>query len=171
MPISLHQASIPLFEQMLESLSAVLNKAEAHCAAVGTKQEDFLSQRLAPDMFTLTQQVQRSCIHACGAAARLAGLAVPEEGDKEASFKDLQDRIARARAFIGTVTPEQMAARENEIVEQPTRVKTFALPAPDLLLHFAIPQFMFHVTTAYDIIRHAGVTVGKADYMGSIMHR
>lgn len=171
MPISLHQASVPLFQQMLESLSAVLSKAEAHCTAAGTKPADMLSMRLAPDMFTLTQQVQRACTHACGAAARLAGLPVPEEGDKEASFKDLQNRIGRARAFLSTVRPEQIAAHENDVIEQPTRVKNFSFPAPDLLLHFAIPQFMFHVTTAYNIIRHAGVTIGKVDYMGNIMRR
>jgi len=171
MPLTLHQASVPVFHQLLESLRVVLDKAEAYCSATDINPADMLALRLAPDMFTLTQQVQRACIHAAGATARLAGLAVPEEGDKEASFDDLRARIDRTRAFLDSVKPDQINARDTEVIEQPTRVRTFNLPAPDLLLHFALPQFMFHVTTAYDIIRHAGVTIGKVDFMGSVMNR
>ncbi len=167
MPLSVYQVSVPVFHQLLESLSAVLDKAEVHTTANGTEPADLLTLRLAPDMFTLTQQVQRACIHATGATARLAGIDVPEETDDEASFDDLRVRIARTRVFLDGVTAEQLEASETRTIEQPTRVRTLTFTGPDLLLHFALPQFMFHVTTAYDIIRHAGVEIGKVDFMGS----
>jgi hypothetical protein len=167
MPLTMHQVSVPVFHQLLESLSAVLDKAEAHCETTATEPADMLALRLAPDMFTLTQQVQRACIHAGGAAARLAGVDVPEEADDEASFDDLRARIARTRAFIDTLDSEQINASETRTIEQPTRVRTLTFSGADLLLHFALPQFMFHVTTAYDIIRNAGVEIGKVDFMGS----
>ncbi len=170
MPLSMHQISVPVFHQFLESLSAVLDKAEAHCSATGTEPADMLALRLAPDMFTLIQQVQRACIHASGAAARLAGIEVPEEADDEDSFDDLRARITRTRAFLDGITPAQLDASETQAVEQPTRVAVLTFPTgADLLLRFALPQFMFHVTTAYDIIRHSGVEVGKIDFMGTML--
>ncbi len=169
MPLSMYQVSVPVFHQLLESLSAVLDKAEAHCRASGSEPADMLALRLAPDMYTLTEQVQRACIHASGAAARLAGIDVPEEADDEASFDDLRARIAQTRAFLDGVTAEQMEASETRTIEQPTRIGTLTFPGPDFLLHFALPQFMFHVTTAYDIVRHAGVEIGKIDFMGSMV--
>lgn len=113
--------------------------------------------------------MQRSCLHAGGASARLAGLDVPEEAEDEASFDDLRARIVRTRAFLDGLTPAQMEASETGIIEQPTRIGTLTFPGPEYLMHFALPQFMFHVTTAYDIIRHAGVEVGKVDFMGSVL--
>ena len=167
MPLSLHQISVPLFHQMLESLTAVLDKAEAHCAASGTDPAQLLELRLAPDMFTLTQQVQRACVHSSGAVARLAGIDIPDEADDEASFDDLRARIDRTRTFIDAVDADKVNASEDRTIEQPTRVRTLTFSGTDLLLRFAIPQFMFHVTTAYDIIRHAGVEIGTVDFMGS----
>ena len=170
MPISVHQASIPLFEQMLESLSAVLEKAKVYCAETKTVPAEFLELRLAPDMFTLTQQVQRACGHAGGSAARLAGIEVPVEADDEAGFEDLHARIERTRGFLAGLTAEQLAASESRAIEQPTRIGTLTFASgPEYLFHFAIPQFMFHATTAYGIIRHAGVQIGKVDYMGSAL--
>ncbi len=167
MPLSMYQVSVPVFHQLLESLTAVLDKAEAHCDASGTDAAELLALRLAPDMFTLTQQVQRACIHASGAAARLAGVDVPEEADNEESFDDLRARITRTRGFLDGITAEQLDAGETKTIEQPTRIGSLTFSGPDFLLHFALPQFMFHVTTAYDIIRHAGVEIGKVDFMGS----
>ena len=170
MALSMHQISVPVFDQFLESLSAVLDKAEAHCTASGTAPDDLLSLRLAPDMFTLIQQVQRACIHSSGAAARLASIEVPAEADDETSFDDLRARVARTRAFLDGLTPAQMASSETASIEQPTRVAVLTFPnGPDFLLRFALPQFMFHVTTAYDIIRHSGVEVGKIDFMGAML--
>lgn len=167
MALTMHQVSVPVFHQLLESLSAVLDKAEAHCESTGTDVADMLALRLAPDMFTLAQQVQRACIHASGAAARLAGIDVPEVADDEASFDDLQARITRTRSFLDGIAAEQLNAGETKTIEQPTRIATLTFSGPDFLLHFALPQFMFHVTTAYGIIRHAGVEIGKVDFMGS----
>lgn len=170
MPLSMHDVSVPVFQQFLNSLSAVLDKAEAHCSEAGNNPTDLLNLRLAPDMFTLTQQVQRACIHASGAVARLAGIDIPEEADDEASFDDLRARIARTQAFLEGITPAQLEASETKAVEQPTRVAVLTFPSgADLLLRFALPQFMFHVTTAYDIIRYSGVQVGKIDYMGAML--
>lgn len=169
MPLSMHQLSVPVFHQLLESLSAVLDKAEAHCTATNSDPTDFLALRLAPDMYTLTEQVQRACLHAGVASARLAGLDVPEEAEDEDSFDDLRARIAHTRAFLDGLTPTQMEASESAIIEHQTRIGLLTFPGPDYLLHFALPQFMFHVTTAYDIIRHAGVAVGKVDFMGSAL--
>lgn len=169
MALTMHQISVPVFEQLLESLSAVLGKAEAHCTETNTDPAGMLALRLAPDMYTLTEQVQRACFHAGAASARLAGLDVPEEGDDENGFDGLQARIARTRAFLDGLTPAQMAASETGIIEHQTRVRLLTLPGPEYLLHFALPQFTFHVTTAYNIIRHAGVAVGKVDFMGSVM--
>ena len=92
---------------------------------------------------------------------------VPEAKDDETTFDDLRARISRTRAFLDGLTPAQMADSEIATIEQPTRVGTLTFPGPDFLLHFALPQFLFHVTTAYDIIRHAGVEIGKVDFMGS----
>lgn len=170
MPLSMHQVSVTVFQQFLDSLSAVLDKAEAHCSAGDTEPADLLALRLAPDMFTLTQQVQRACIHASGAVARLAGIDVPEEADDEASFDDLRARIARTHTFLSDISPAQLDASEITPVEQPTRVTVLTFPTgADLLLRFALPQFLFHVTTAYDIIRHSGVEIGKIDYMGAML--
>ena len=170
MTLSMHQISVPVFDQFLESLSAVLDKAEAHCATAGTAATDLLALRLAPDMFTLVQQVQRACIHSSGAAARLAGVELLEEADDEASFDDLRARISRTRAFLDGLTPAQMASSETTTIEQPTRAAVLTFPnGPDFLLRFALPQFLFHVTTAYDIIRHSGVEVGKLDFMGAML--
>ena len=172
MPISVHRASVPVFEQMLDSLTAVLRKAEAHCAAENIPSSELLTLRLAPDMFTLTQQVQRACIHAVGAGARLADVAIPQEDDEENSFEELYARIDRARDFLSGLTEEQLSGSEGRPIEQPTRVGTLKFPTgPDFLLRFAMPQFYFHVTTAYDIVRHAGVQIGKVDFMGSAVRQ
>ncbi|TDJ43980.1 MAG: DUF1993 domain-containing protein [Gammaproteobacteria bacterium] len=169
MPLSMHQLSVPVFHQLLESLSVVLDKAEAHCTAANTDPADLLALRLAPDMYTLTEQVQRACFHAGVASARLAGIEVPDETEDEASFDDLRNRISRTRAFLDGLTPAQMAASETSIIEHQTRIGLLTFPGPEYLMHFALPQFMFHVTTAYDIIRHAGVAVSKVDFMGSAL--
>lgn len=172
MPITVHQASIPLFEQLLESLAAILDKAMAHCEETDMAPSQLLELRLAPDMFPLVQQVQRACGHAAGSAARLSGIEPPSEADDEASIDDLHARIDRTRQFLSQLSPEQMAPSENRPIEQPTRIGTMKFSSgPEYLFHFAIPQFMFHVTTAYGIIRHAGVQIGKVDFMGSAIRR
>ena len=171
MSLSVHQVFETPFDQLLESLSAILDKAESHCKETGASPDDMLAMRLAPDMFTLKEQVQRACMHTRGAAARLARIDVPESADDEQTFEDLRNTIAQTRAFVAGLAPAQLNDGETATIEQPTRIGTFTYEGSNYLLCFALPQFMFHVTTAYDIIRHAGVTIGKADYMGSALRQ
>ena len=171
MPISMHQASIPVFRQSLAALSAVLDKAEAHCKATDLDPDGLLAARLAPDMFTLTEQVQRATFHASQCAAQLGATETPSFDDGEKSFDDLRGRIANTIEFVSSFTPERLEGSEERIHQIPTRVAVLELAGQDFLLHFALPQFLFHVTTAYDIVRHAGVEIGKRDYLGSAEDR
>ncbi len=166
MPLSMHRASVPVFRQSLAALSAVLDKAEAHCKAADMDPADFLARRLAPEMYTLAEQIRRATFHAGQCAAQLGGVATPSFADDEASFADLRRRIADTIEFVSSFTPDRFEGSEQRTHKIPTRVRLLELPGEDFLLHFALPQFFFHVTTAYDIIRHAGVEIGKRDYLG-----
>ncbi|MBM3518689.1 MAG: DUF1993 domain-containing protein [Alphaproteobacteria bacterium] len=166
MTISEHQIAAPTFTQMLSSLSGILDKAAAHCAANKIDPSTLLHMRLYPDMFPLVRQVQVATDHAKGAVARLAGMDPPSFADDEATFDDLKRRIARTLDFIASVPPAKLSADRTVEVKLPARTLTF--PGGTYLLHFALPNFYFHVTTAYDILRHAGVPLGKRDYIGSI---
>jgi hypothetical protein len=163
----MHQASVPLFRQSLAALRAVLDKAEAHCKTGDLDPADLLSARLAPDMFTLTEQVRRATFHACQCAAQLGNVETPTFDDDEADFDDLRGRIDGAIEFVSSFTPARFEGSETRMHKIPTRVAVLEMTGQDFLLHFAIPQFLFHVTTAYDIIRHNGVEIGKRDYLGS----
>jgi len=171
MPLSMHRVSIPLFKQTLASLSAVLEKAEAHCADNAINVGEFLERRLAPDMFTFTQQVQRATFHSAQAAAKLCDIDIPEFEDDEKSFADLQKRITYTVEFFNFLKPEQFDGSEDREMEIQIRVGTLNFIGQDFLMHFAIPQFMFHTTTAYDIIRNAGVEIGKKEFLGSAENR
>lgn len=167
MTISLYSASIPVFQQMLTALSDVLIKAEAYAATRKIQPEALLQARLFPDMLPFTRQVQIAVDFAKGASARLAGIEVPKYDDTETSFAELQALLARALAFIGSIEPSQVDGNEEvEIVLRPGTDKERRLNAQAYLLSYALPQFFFHVTTAYDLLRHNGVEIGKRDYMG-----
>jgi hypothetical protein len=166
MSLSLYQASVPVFSRMLGNLATILTKAEADATARGIDPSVFLTARLAPDMLTLTKQVQIASDGAKGAVARLAGVEPPSFPDDETTFPELQARITKTVAFIGSVDAAAIdagAAREIVLKMRGTEVKFVGLP---FLLHFALPNFYFHVTTAYDILRHNGVVLGKRDYLG-----
>ena len=167
MPLSMHRISIPVFKQSLSALSSVLKKAETYCSENNIDTKDLLQKRLAPDMFTLTQQIQRATFHAAQAAAKLAGIDNPEFEDKETSFSDLQQRINYTIEILNQFDAKQFEGSENRPLEVQTRVGIISFIGQDFLLHFAIPQFLFHVTTAYGIIRNAGVEVGKRDFIGN----
>lgn len=168
MTVSLHSASIPVFKQLLGSLSAVLSMAEAHAEAKKIEPSVLLQARLFPDMFPLLRQVQISCEHARGAVARLAGVDVPKYENKEQSFAELQELIRTTLAFLDEFTPERINGNEErEVVLRAGTPKERRLRGQDFLLSFAIPQFFFHVTTTYAILRSNGVEVGKKDYMGA----
>lgn len=168
MSLSMYQASIPVFKQMLGGLSGVLAKAEAHASARKIDPNALLQARLYPDMFALLRQVQVAADFAKSVSARLAGVDVPSFEDSEASFADLQARIAKTLAFIETLTPAQMDGSEaRAIVTQAGTPKEKTFTGQSYLLNYGLPHFFFHTTSAYAILRHSGVEVGKKDYIGS----
>jgi hypothetical protein len=168
MTISMYQASVPVFRHYLENLSVLLNKAEAHCADRKIDPAVMLQLRLAPDMFPLARQVQIAADFAKSVCARLADTEVPSWADDETSFADLQARIAKTVAFIDGLDPAAFAGAESrDIVLRPGTPKEKRLDGSTYLLHYGLPQFLFHVTTAYALLRHAGVPVGKRDFMGT----
>ena len=166
MPISMYQASAPRFANILRNLSAILDKAEAHCAAKKIEPVALTSYRLFPDMFPLTRQVQIACDTAKGATARLAGVDIPKHEDTEQTFAELKARIAKTIDFVESLSAAKIdGSDEKEIVLQ-MRSGERRFKGMQYLLGHAYPNFYFHVTTAYNILRHNGVEVGKADFIG-----
>jgi hypothetical protein len=164
----MYNASVPVFKQMLSALAEVLAKAEAHATAKKIEPDALLQARLFPDMFALVRQVQIAADFSKGVTSRLAGAEVPVWPDNEATFADLQALIAKALAHIGTFEAGQFEGSETrEIVLRPGTPKEKKLVGSVYLQHYGLPQFFFHVTTAYAILRHNGVDVGKRDYMGA----
>lgn len=164
----LYTASIPVMQQMLRALSEVLKKAEDHAAQRNIDPNALLQARLFPDMFPLVRQVQIASDFSKGIASRLAGAEVPSWPDTETSFSDLQALIAKALAHLESFPAAQFDLSEGrDIVLRPGTPKEKKLTASAYLLHYGLPQFFFHVTTAYAILRHNGVEVGKRDYMGA----
>lgn len=167
MTISLYATSVPVFKQMLGGLDAILVKAQEHAVARNIEPGVLLQSRLFPDMFQLLRQVQTACDFARGVSARLAGLEVPKFDDSEQSFADLYELIKKTLAFIEGITPSQIDGQENrEIVLRPGTPKEKKLTGQSYLLSYGLPQFFFHITTAYGILRHNGLEIGKRDYMG-----
>jgi len=166
MPISMSQASATRFTQMLNNLSAILAKAQAHCEARKIDPLVLTSARLYPDMFAFARQIQVCCDTAKGAVARLAGVEAPKHEDTEKTFEELQARIAKTLDFIGSVKPAQIDGSEEKdiVLKTPTRELNFK--GAQYLLAFAWPNFYFHAATAYDILRHNGVELGKLDFLG-----
>jgi len=167
MTVSMYQASAPRFARMLRNLSAILAKAQAHVEAKKLDAAALTAYRLYPDMFPLTRQVQIACDQAKGAVARLAGLEPPKHEDAEQSFADLQARIARTLDFIGSVKAAQIDGSEAREIVLKLRSGELRLPGLDYLFSHAYPNFFFHVATAYNILRHNGVELGKKDFVGS----
>ncbi len=165
---NLYNESVPVFKQMLGSMSAVLSKAQAHAEARKIDPAVLLQARLFPDMFALVKQVQVACDFAKGVCGRLAGAALPVFEDNETSFADLQARIDKTLAFIHTLSPEQFAdSASREIVTQAGTPKEKRFTGHTYLLNYGFPHFFFHATTAYNILRHNGVEVGKKDFIGT----
>ncbi|MFM0127088.1 DUF1993 domain-containing protein [Paraburkholderia sediminicola] len=168
MTSSIYSASVPVFKQMLTALSDVLKKAEAHATERNIEPNALLQARLFPDMFPLVRQVQIAADFTKGVSSRLAGVEVPSWPDTEVTFTDLQALIAKALAHLGTLDATQFDGSENkEIVLRPGTPKEKKLVGSTYLQNYGLPQFFFHVTTAYAILRHNGVEIGKRDYMGS----
>jgi hypothetical protein len=168
MTSSIYLTSVPVFNQMLGGLSGVLSKAEAHALNRKIDPAALLQARLFPDMFPLLRQVRVACDFAKSVSARLAGVEVPVFEDAEQSFGDLQERIAKTLAFINGLGPAQFeGSATREIVTQAGTPKEKRFSGQSYLLNYGLPHFFFHVTTAYAILRHNGVDVGKQDYIGS----
>lgn len=169
MSLSMYQASIPVLIRGLENLSHILDKGEAHAAAKKIDPSVFLTARLYPDMFALTRQVQIASDTAKGAGARLAGIENPSFADTEASFPELRQRIVKTIDFLKNIRPEQIDGSEEKAIMLPTRSKgDLHLSGQSYLLQHVLPNLFFHVTTAYAILRHNGVEVGKWDYLGAL---
>jgi hypothetical protein len=167
MTLSMYDASVPVFKQMLTALSEVLKKAELHVTEKNIDPNALLQGRLYLDMFPLVRQVQIASDFAKGISSRLAGVEVPSWSDTEVTFADLQALIAKALAYVGTFEAAQFEGSENkEIVLRPGTPKEKKLGGTAYLYHYGLPQFFFHVTTAYAILRSSGIEVGKRDYMG-----
>jgi uncharacterized protein len=167
MATSMYEISVPVMVKMLGNLSAILGKAAAHAEARKIEPRALLDARLSPDMFTLTRQVQTVSDMAKGGVARLAGMAPPVFEDNEASFAELQARTQKTIAFLNTLRAEQIDGSEDRDIALPIRGQTMHFKGLPYLTRFVLPNFYFHVTTAYAILRHNGVDIGKGDYLGA----
>ena len=161
----IYDASVPVFIHFLKSLQVILKKAEAHCAARKIDPAVLLQARLYPDMFALTRQVQIASDAAKGAGARLAGIAVPSYADEEKSFDELQVRIARTIDFLSGLRKEQFEGAETRPISLKAGGREMNFAGAAYLETWAQPNFYFHVTTAYAILRHNGVELGKPDFL------
>ncbi|MGH6899818.1 MAG: DUF1993 domain-containing protein [Geminicoccaceae bacterium] len=166
MTMSMYQASVPIFLQMLNSLSAILDKAEAFAAERKIDPAVLLGWRLAPDMFALTRQVQIATDQAKGCCARLAGVEIPKYADDEATFADLRARIARTIEFVQSFDPDDIDGSEERDIALTAGSRELRFKGQQYLVSFVLPNFYFHVTTAYAILRHCGLAIGKRDYLG-----
>lgn len=162
----MHAQSVLTFDRFLAALSAILAKAEAHCETHKITPDAILQFRLFPDMFPFTAQVQLACDFAARACARLAGDTPRSFPDTEATFAELQARIRAARDYIHGFGPERYEGAAERIITFPAGGREMQLSGADYLSLYAAPQVFFHLTTAYNILRHNGIPVGKADYMG-----
>ena len=168
MSLSMYQASIPAFVQMLNSLSAILDKADAHAQNRKIDPDVLLTYRLAPDMLPFVRQIQIAADLAKGAAARLAGVEVPKHDDTEKTFADLKARLAKTVAFVQSFKPSEIDGSEDRDIKLTLGEHTMNFKGQPYLVHFTMPNFYFHCTTAYDILRHCGVELGKRDFIGTI---
>ena len=167
MTLSMYDASVAVFSARLKALANVLSAAEQSAADRKIDPQVFLTARLAPDMFALTRQVQIATDHAKGAPSRLAGREVPKYEDNEASFADLQARIAKTLDHLASFSAADLEGSEDRTIELRLGGREISLPGLQYLLHAAMPNFYFHITTAYDILRHNGVPLSKTDFLGA----
>ena len=168
MTISMYKASVPVFVQFLTSLSAVLDKAAAYAEAKKVEPAVLLNTRLAPDMFPLVRQVRAATDHAINACGRLAGADMPSFANAETTIPELKDRIAKTIDFLKGLKPAQIDGSEDKAIKItfPSGA-TREFTGQSLLLTNSLPNFYFHCATAYDILRHCGIELGKRDFMGT----
>ena len=164
----MHSMSVPIFVKTLGNLSAILDKAAAHAEAKKIDPAVLLASRLYPDMFPLTKQVQVACDFAKGTVARLAGQEPQKYDDNETTIEALKARIAKTVDYVQGFQAAQFAGAEERDVQMKIRDQTLTFKGLSYLAHMALPNFFFHATTAYDILRHNGVELGKRDFIGAI---
>lgn len=167
MAISMYKASAPIFLQFLTSMSSVLDKAAAFAEAKKIDDGALLSTRLIPDMFPLSRQIEQMTVHSCRACAELSGTAAPTFESTEPSFAALKARIARSAEFIRSIKPEQIDGTEDKEIILKFGTNEMKFTGQSFLLNFSLPNFYFHATTAYAILRSVGVEIGKRDFMGT----
>ena len=163
----MYQASAPRFVNILKNLSLLLDKAQAHAETKKIEPAALTGFRLFPDMFPLARQVQIACDTAKGAVARLAGVEIPKHEDTEQSFAELKARIAKTVDFIDSVKPAQIDGSDGKEIVMKLRSGEVKLEGLQYLMAFAYPNFYFHATTVYNILRHNGVEIGKRDFIGN----
>jgi hypothetical protein len=168
MSLSLYEASIPTFLLTLGNLKSILEKAVAHAEARKFDPNVFVSMRLYPDMLPFNRQVQIASDAAKGAAARLSNTEPPKFEDNETTMAELIARVTKTIDYLQGFKPEQFAGADDRVITLQTPKRTFNFKAVDFVRHWALPNFFFHVTTAYALLRHGGVEVGKADYLGNV---
>jgi hypothetical protein len=166
MPLSMSSVAVPTFVQMLTALSKILDKAAAHCSQKKIDPPVLLNMRLFPDMLPFTKQVQLASDFAKNGVARPAGVEAPKFPDEEKSFDELKARIAKTIDFVNSVKPAQLDGTEGKDITFPVGPQSMTLKGEAYLIHFALPNFYFHATTAYNILRHGGVEIGKRDFLG-----
>ena len=166
MSISMYQASVSVFIRMLNNLSDFLKKGEAYAEASNIDPEVLINSRLYPNMFPLSRQIQIASDAAKGCGARLAGVEPPPYEDNEKTFSDLYERINKTIEFLNTLTPTQVDGSEDKMINLNLKNYKLVIKGMPFLLNFSMPHFYFHVTTAYDILRHNGVVLAKEDFIG-----
>ncbi|HEY8122070.1 MAG TPA: DUF1993 domain-containing protein [Myxococcota bacterium] len=167
MPLSMHQASAPIFLQMLNAMLAWLDKAEAHAKAKKFDPNNFVSSRLTPDMLPFSAQIGIATDHVKGCLGRLAGVEAPKWADDEKTLDDLRARIRKAIDYAKSIQPGQLEGSESREITLPTPRGPLKFSGEAYLKGFALPNFFFHVTMAYALLRHGGVEIGKMDYLGA----
>ena len=167
MTVNMYSISVPVFVQILKALSNVIGKAQTHCEENKLEESFFLTDRFYPNMFPFLRQVRAACDHAVNVCARVAGAEAPAFANDEKSLEDLKSRIATTVEFVKSIRPEDMNGQEDKEI-------VFTLPSGErrftgqtMLLNFTMPNFYFHATTAYDLLRHRGIVIGKRDFMGT----
>lgn len=168
MTLSMYQASVPVFVRQFASLTAILDKAEVFAAERGIDPAELLEARLAPDMHPLTRQVQIASDAVKGGIARLAGVEMPSFPDTETSFAELKARIAKTVTFIEAVPADKIDGSEERAITLKIADREMTFPGQTFLLSFVLPNFFFHVSIAYALLRSNGVEIGKRDYLGGV---
>lgn len=168
MNISMYNASIPVMIKMLGNLETILDKAIAHAATRKIDDAAFVEARLFPDMFNFARQIRVATDMAKGAGARLAGVDIPKFEDNEKTLPELKARVGKAIAFLKTLTPAQIDGSEGKAITLTAGKNTFNFNGLDYLNAWVLPNFYFHVTAAYNLLRHGGVEIGKMDFLGKV---